>query len=63
LNVQEEGFLNLNIEHKLISKRAEFVKGYDRVRWPYIKYFLAKIQPSESGMKSKIGSSERGIPG
>ncbi len=45
LNVLEDGFLNLNIEHKESSRRAEFIKGVDRVRWPYIKYFLAKLEP------------------
>jgi hypothetical protein len=38
------------------------VKGYDRDRWPYIKYFLAQIQPNGRGVKSKI-VTEQGIPG
>lgn len=45
LKVLEDGFFNLNIEHMESSKRAEFIKGVDRVRWPYIKYFMAKVQP------------------
>lgn len=38
------------------------MKGYDRDRWPYIKYFLARVQPEGSGFKSKI-ATEHGIPG
>lgn len=62
LTALEDGFFNLNIEHKESSKRSEFVKGYDRDRWPYIKYFLAQIQPNASDVKSKI-VTEQGIPG
>lgn len=62
LNVLEDGFFNINIEHKESSKRSEFVKGYDRDRWPYIKYFLAKVQYEAFDAKSKI-TTEQGIPG
>jgi hypothetical protein len=62
LTVLEDGFFNLNIEHKESSKRSEFVKGYDRDRWPYIKYFLAQIQPNASDVKNKA-ITEQGIPG
>lgn len=56
LDVKEDGVMNLNIEHKQSSRRNEYIKGVDRERWPYIKYFLSRITREQSGIKSGIHS-------